>query len=125
MRIGFLGAVLLTACSSSPAITSALTELNFSSAKSIILNVSSEREALAKLGQPTKKVSSKETEKWIYNDVQTNYQRLTLTFDDQGTLESVLWIPLPGEQENKLANVKAQIPGLKPIKTEEKSIDNL
>lgn len=52
---------------------------------------------------------------WIFKDKKTGYQKLSLVFDSQKRLQSVLWLVSGNESEIKLENSKKRFPNAKFI----------
>jgi len=62
------------------------------------------------LGKPAKITYDSGKEIWTYRDRNTDYQRLTITFDSSFVLQSIVWLPLPHEDEIYLEKIKAHFP---------------
>lgn len=61
-------------------------------------------------GEPAEATRNDGKETWSYKDRYTDYQRLTVTFDSASILQSVIWIPLPSEEEVHLEKITDYFP---------------
>jgi hypothetical protein len=123
MKSVLIFALLISSCATSP-VHPAAEQLSFKNARSLVSKIFSPSDALKAIGTPDKIERTEEQEVWTYNLPKTDFQRLSLAFD-HSKLRSVLWIPVAPEKETLLVHVQTEIPGLRKVSSEQKSIDEL
>lgn len=108
MRILSLAILILVGCTS---LTST-NQLDFSFQKAAQLEIgkSTTADIVRIFGRPDETTTERGVETWTYKDRLTNYQRLTVNFKSDSSLESFVWIPLPNESEVRLEKIKEYFP---------------
>jgi len=108
MRNLSLIALILVGCSS----FTKNSQLNFSfqNIQQLQIGKNSITEVADRFGKPAQISRADGKETWTYNDYHTDYQRLTMTFDSSSVLQSIIWLPLPNEDEVHIEGIQKYFP---------------
>lgn len=105
MKVVILATFLsLSSCATAMKSDSTKREIDYLTASTIISKYPTQEALIKALGEPSKSVTDRAPEKWQYND-EAGLQRLTIAFNSQKQVESVIWVPTQHDSESKLENI--------------------
>jgi hypothetical protein len=99
---------ILIGCSSFPKKDQS--DFSFQNVKQLKIGQTTLSEIVNTFGEPAEVARAEGSETWTYKDHVTNYQRLTVTLNSSSILQSVVWLPLPNEEETSLQKIKGRLP---------------
>ena len=98
--------IFLSSCATN-LTNSQIQKLDYEKAFSFVIGSTSKSEIIEKIGSPIRKREKENFSTYIYEDVATGAQRLSLNFSSDQKLSGILWIPFSDEKEIKLKNAMA------------------
>ncbi len=105
----FFGLTFLLACASTKS-QRVKTSLDFDSVKNVVSQSPSQKQILEKFGEPNRKEKDGASERWRYFDPGTDFDRVTLVFNEQKKLTQLTWLPVAEDPYRKISTIFIQYP---------------